>query len=126
MKCVSVQRISLFCCVANVYLLFVVLLLGMVIGLICSTLSVLIVCSVVKWDPDSKVVGRREFLVFGPQCPWGSITNGKSAVVASKSSDIVLSPRIVVDVDVFFLLFHRYLFLSNVWRCFSAVAVKYF
>ncbi len=126
MKCVSVQRISLFCCIANVYLLFVVLLLDMVIGLICSTLSVLVVCSVVKWDPDSMVVGRRELLVIGPQCPWGSITNGKSAVLASKSSDIVLSLKTVVDVDDSFLLFHRYLFLSNVWRCFSVVAVKYF
>ena len=54
------------------------------------------------------------------------MTNAKSAVLASRSSVIVVSPKIVVDVGVSFLLFRKYFFLSIVWRCFSAAAVKCF
>ena len=54
------------------------------------------------------------------------MTKANSAVLASMSSVIVVSPRIVVEVVVSFLLFRKYFFLSIVWRCLSAAAVNCF
>ena len=75
---------------------------------------------------DSIVVGRRKFCVMGPQCPCGSITKASKAVFACKSSEIVVSPRMGVELIVSILLFRKYFFLSIFWRCFSAAAVYCF
>ena len=54
------------------------------------------------------------------------MTNARRAVFACKSSEIVVLPRMVVEVRVSVLLFRKYFFLSMFWRCFSPAAVYYF
>lgn len=84
------------------------------------------VCLKENLGSDSIVVGTRKFLVIGPQCPCGSMMKASRAVFACRSSDIVVSPRIVVELIVSVFLFPRYFFLLIFWRCFPAAAVYCF
>ena len=54
------------------------------------------------------------------------MTKAKRAVFACNSSEIVVSPRMVVEFRVSVLLLRKYFFRSMFWRCFSAAAVYCF
>ena len=67
---------------------------------------------------------KRKWLRIGPKRPCGSTAKGISIMFWRRRSPMTESPVIFDDgSELLILLLRMYFFLSNFWRCLSAMAV---